>query len=184
MTARRSLPNTWNLFNLQESPYFYDTLGDVVSRFPLNLFVGRETEATRLLATIAGSPSSRQAIGGSPGIGKTTLAQLVKSTCVERGYWATNAHVAFAPNARLAASISTTGLQQLGSWARSLGPTATPTQDDLTRAWKAAPHAVSQALDELVRSGCVLPLPKQPEWSDALRTDRNESARPLGVMPP
>src|SRR6188768_3456188 len=98
MTTKRSLPNSWNLFNLQESPYFQDTLGDLGTRFPLSLFVGRDGETNRLLAAIGGASSSRQAIGGQPGIGKTTLAQLVKATAVEHGYWATNEHLPFYPD--------------------------------------------------------------------------------------
>lgn len=98
MTAKPSLPNYWNLFNLQESPYFQDTLGQGGTRFPLTLFVGRSGELTRLLAGIGGASSSRQAIGGAPGIGKTTLAQLVKATAVEHGYWATNEVLPFYPD--------------------------------------------------------------------------------------
>lgn len=96
--TKPSLPNYWNLFNLQESPYFQDTLGETGARFPLSLFVGRDVETNRLLAGIGGASSSRQAIGGAPGIGKTTLAQLVKATAVEHGYWATNELLPFYPD--------------------------------------------------------------------------------------
>jgi hypothetical protein len=92
------LPNHWNLFNLRESPYFQDTLGEVGARYPLSLFVGRQTEVQRLLAGIGGASSSRHALGGAPGIGKTTLAQLVKATAVGNGYWATNDVLPFYPD--------------------------------------------------------------------------------------
>ena len=98
MSGEPSLPNHWNLFNLQESPYFQDTLGEAGARYPLSLFVGRDAETKRLLAGIGGAASSRQAIGGDPGIGKTTLAQLVKATAVENGYWATNELLPFYPD--------------------------------------------------------------------------------------
>ena len=91
------LPNHWHLFNLRESPYFQDTLGEPASHYPLSLFVGRETEVARLLAAIGGAGSSRLALGGAPGVGKTTLAQLVKSTAVAHGYWATNGVLPFYP---------------------------------------------------------------------------------------
>jgi hypothetical protein len=64
--TKPALPNYWHLFNLQESPYFQDTLGEGGARFPLSLFVGRSQEQTRLLAGIGGAASSRQGIGGTP----------------------------------------------------------------------------------------------------------------------
>jgi hypothetical protein len=98
MTTGRTLPNHWNVFNLRESPYFQDSLGEAGARYPLELFVGRDAETTRLLSGIGGAPSSRQAIGGPPGVGKTTLAQLVKANAVENGYWATNELIPFYPD--------------------------------------------------------------------------------------
>jgi hypothetical protein len=98
MSSEPRLPNHWNLFNLQESPYFQDTLGDARTRYPLALFVGRNADVQRLLAGIGGASSSRHAIGGEPGIGKTTLAQLAKATAVDHGYWATNELLPFYPD--------------------------------------------------------------------------------------
>jgi hypothetical protein len=98
MTRERTLPNHWNLFHLSESPYFQDTLGEAGARYPLSLFVGRTMETQRLLAGIGGSSSSRQAIGGAPGIGKTTLVQFVKAAAVESGYWATHEVLPFYPD--------------------------------------------------------------------------------------
>jgi hypothetical protein len=98
MRADSGLPNHWHLFNLRESPYFQDTLGEPASHYPLSLFVGRDAEVRRLLAAIGGASSSRLALGGAPGVGKTTLAQLVKSTAVAHGYWATNGVLPFYPD--------------------------------------------------------------------------------------
>ena len=92
------LPNQWHVFNLQESPYFQVTLGDAPARHPLSLFVGREHEVGQLLAGIGGARSSRQAVGGAPGVGKTTLVQLVKATAVANGYWATTDLIPFYPD--------------------------------------------------------------------------------------
>jgi DNA-binding transcriptional ArsR family regulator len=92
------LPNQWHFFNLQESPYFQATLGDAPARHPLSLFVGRATEVRQLLAGIGGARSSRQAVGGPPGVGKTTLVQLVKATAVANGYWATTDLIPFYPD--------------------------------------------------------------------------------------
>jgi hypothetical protein len=91
------LPNLWHVYNLRESPYFQATLGGEPDRYPLSLFVGRRAEAKRLLETIGSSGSSRQAVGGAPGVGKTTLVQLVKSDALHAGYWATDRLVPFYP---------------------------------------------------------------------------------------
>lgn len=82
-----TLPNVWNLLNLQANPFFQDTLhpGEPAV-YPLSLFVGRERALRRLLAGIGGGTSSRQVIAGLPGVGKTTLAQRVKAEAVEAGY--------------------------------------------------------------------------------------------------
>jgi len=91
------LPNLWHVYNLRESPYFQATLGGEPDRYPLSLFVGRRAEARRLLETIGSSGSSRQAVGGAPGVGKTTLVQSVKSEALQAGYWATDRLVPFYP---------------------------------------------------------------------------------------
>ena len=100
MSARvaDALPNLWHVYNLRESPYFQETLGGDPERFPLSLFVGRRAETRRLLAAIGGSGSSRQAVGGAPGVGKTTLVQSVKAEAIRAGYWATDRLVPFYPN--------------------------------------------------------------------------------------
>jgi hypothetical protein len=87
------LPNLWRLYGLRGSPFFQDTLGATSERFPLSLFVGREREQQRLLSVIGGSESSRQAIAGPPGIGKTTFVQAVKGAAFEAGYWTADAIV-------------------------------------------------------------------------------------------
>jgi AAA ATPase-like protein len=84
------LPNLWHTYNLRESPYFQDTLGGDDQRHPLSLFVGRGLEQQQLLATIGGSHSSRQAVGGAPGVGKTTLIQQVKGAALAAGYLTTD----------------------------------------------------------------------------------------------
>lgn len=98
MPANAPLPNLWRIFHLRESPYFQETLGDSVRHHPLSLFVGRGREAAQLLTTIGGSRTSRQAIGGAPGVGKTTLVQTVKSRAFAAGYWTTDGVVPFYPD--------------------------------------------------------------------------------------
>ena len=82
-----ALGNLWHLFNLRESPYFQQDLqASGKARYPIELFVGREAEAERLLAVIGGASSSRQTVEGLPGFGKTTLAQYVKGKAAAAGY--------------------------------------------------------------------------------------------------
>jgi len=96
--ATPSLPNLWRIYNLRESPYFQETLGSDSHRYPLSLFVGRAAEARRLLTAIGSSASSRQAVGGAPGVGKTTLVQSVKAAAFDAGYWTTDRLVPFSPD--------------------------------------------------------------------------------------
>ncbi len=68
-------------------PYFQATLRQDSEATPLSLFVGRHEERQRLLTAIGGSRSSRQAVAGRPGIGKTTLVLAVKADALAAGYW-------------------------------------------------------------------------------------------------
>ncbi|HKG95288.1 MAG TPA: ATP-binding protein [Gemmatimonadaceae bacterium] len=90
-----TLPNLWRVFNLRESPYFQETLGSSRHSYPLSLFVGRAAETRQLLTIIGSTRSSRQPIGGPPGIGKTTLVQSVKAGTIAAGYWAADELVPF-----------------------------------------------------------------------------------------
>lgn len=85
-----ALPNLWSLYNLRSSPYFQATLRTDSQATPLLLFVGRQRERQLLLTTIASSPSSRQAVAGRPGIGKTTLVQTAKADAQAGGYWSSD----------------------------------------------------------------------------------------------
>ena len=80
------LHNHWHAYNLSESPFFQRDLQPSAVRYPIDLFVGREEEADRLLRAIGGAASTRQTIEGLPGFGKTTLAQFVKSRAAAAGY--------------------------------------------------------------------------------------------------
>ena len=52
--------------------------------------MGRQLERQLLLTTIGSSASSRQAVAGRPGIGKTTLVQTVKGDAQAEGYWSSD----------------------------------------------------------------------------------------------
>jgi hypothetical protein len=78
------LTNPLALFNLKESPYFQDALQSD-GRYPISLFVGREDAAEKHLRKIMMNPGgTRQTIRGKPGIGKSTLAQYVKTEAAKQ----------------------------------------------------------------------------------------------------
>ncbi|MCP9899314.1 ATP-binding protein [Cyanobium sp. Cruz CV13-4-11] len=85
-----ALPSLWGLYNLRSSPFFQATLRADSQATPLRLFVGRQRERQLLLTTIGSSASSRQAVAGRPGIGKTTLVQTVKADAQAEGYWSSD----------------------------------------------------------------------------------------------
>lgn len=72
---------------MKSSPYFQTALQKDSNTKPLSLFVGRQRELRRLLATIGSNLGSRQAVAGRPGLGKTTLVQVVKDRARAAGYW-------------------------------------------------------------------------------------------------
>jgi len=81
-----ALPNAWEICGFRSSPYFQDALEENSETKSLNLFVGRQKELRQLLFTIGSSDSSRQAVAGFPGVGKTTLVQVVKTQVKEANY--------------------------------------------------------------------------------------------------
>lgn len=96
-----ALPNAWNVYNLESSPFFQETLEAAEhSPRPLSLFVGRETELDELRGRIhaAGPNGSRQAVAGSPGVGKTTLVQALKARLLQDGYLSTDSLIAIQPD--------------------------------------------------------------------------------------
>jgi hypothetical protein len=91
-----ALPNPWNFFNLQASPYWQDALGDGDPAHPLSLFTGREQELEQLLQGLvgAGQSSSRRALSGAAGVGKTTLVKQFKARALAYGYMTADGYVA------------------------------------------------------------------------------------------
>ena len=72
----------WRRFNLRTSPFFGEPLG---AEYPIGLMVGRHDELARTLGGIAGSGSSRRAVVGANGVGKTTFVARVKGECARAG---------------------------------------------------------------------------------------------------
>ena len=91
-----SVRNVWFLFNLRESPFYQEALQAGGGPRPVEqLFVGRDRDVTRILNTIFSSGgSSRQAISGVPGVGKSSLAQYIKARVSHDGLLSTPEPVA------------------------------------------------------------------------------------------
>lgn len=132
-----ALPNLWGLYNLRSSPYFQATLRADTEAMPLSLFVGRHRERQLLLTTIGSSRSSRQAVAGRPGIGKTTLVQAVKADAREAGYWTS-------------AEIISLGME--GSSEDLLGRLLNGVYDAVLASFPTASGPAVEAAQQLVRS--------------------------------
>ena len=87
--------NPWNAFNLRASPFWQDPLGSEDPEHSLDLFVGRSQDLTRLTDALfgAGSSSSRHAIHGGSGVGKTTLVKRLKVSAQAAGYLTSDSFV-------------------------------------------------------------------------------------------
>ena len=90
-----ALPTVWNVYNLRGSPFFQETLIHGHERRSLELFVGRSRELADMRAHLHGRDSSRQAVCGVSGVGKTTLVQMLKATARDDGYFTSDALVPF-----------------------------------------------------------------------------------------
>ena len=88
-----ALPNAWEICGFRSSPYFQDALEENSDTKSLKLFVGRQKELRQLLFTIGSSDSSRQAVAGFPGVGKTTLIQVVKAEVKKANYCVANKYI-------------------------------------------------------------------------------------------
>lgn len=87
LRLERATPKAWHGLNLRCNPYFHEALDSRPgSQYPLDLFVGRDAEVACYVNGLLGAASSRQAILGRGGSGKTTLAQMVKQTAASEGY--------------------------------------------------------------------------------------------------
>ena len=87
--------NVWKACGFQSSPFFQD-------EFPPNsnidsLFVGREDEQRQLITTISSTSSSRQAVAGFPGVGKTTLVEVIKAKAKKAKYCVADELISITP---------------------------------------------------------------------------------------
>lgn len=94
------LPTPWNIFNQRATPFWQESLGGNDEAHPLSLFVGRGREVEEMEGVLygAGASSSRQALAGAPGVGKTTLVKQYKARARANGYFTIDDFVALLPD--------------------------------------------------------------------------------------
>ena len=78
--------NLWESCYLKSSPFQEPLQKDLETKL-LELFVGRHQERRKLLTKIGSNFSSRQAVAGRSGVGKTALVQVTKADAKNAGYW-------------------------------------------------------------------------------------------------
>ena len=137
------LPTPWNVFNLRASPYWQESLGGSDRAHPLSLLVGRAVELVELERVLygAGESSSRQAVAGAPGVGKTTLVKEFQAHAREQGYLTVDEFVAMLP-----------GDTPDGLFGRVLGLVY---ETILANRPMTAGNAAMQAAQQLVRTGQI-----------------------------
>jgi len=83
MTAPTHPTDVWEYLGFHADPYY--GLHLPVEPISTELFVGRTTDRTRLRAFIANAPSGKTMIQGPPGIGKTSLVNVVQQDLYAEG---------------------------------------------------------------------------------------------------
>lgn len=95
------LPSPWFVYNLARSPFATadGTAGGQGDLSDDGTLIGRATLLRELVAKVRGATpcSSRQAIVGPAGIGKTAIVRRLKAALLEEGYLVANGAVAIAP---------------------------------------------------------------------------------------
>lgn len=80
-----SVPNLWQPYGLQSSPFFQNELKAGDPSHPVSLFVGREEESSRVQRRISSDPATRTIVQGGPGVGKSSFVNWIKSGLSTRG---------------------------------------------------------------------------------------------------
>lgn len=144
------LPTVWGVYNLRGSPYFQETLQQGHPRRTLDLFVGRDVELRQLREYIRGRDSSRQAVAGPSGVGKTTLVQRLKAATLADGYFTRDELVPFVagdtPEALFARALSEVYAIILANRPQSGGNPAMQEAEQTVRAIRLATGGASLSL--------------------------------------
>lgn len=80
-----SISTLWEPFGLSGNPFFQSELSPGDPLHPVTLFVGREAELERVRRRLSTDTSTRTIIEGSPGVGKTSFVNRLKSDLARHG---------------------------------------------------------------------------------------------------
>ncbi len=80
-----SVPNLWQPYGLQSSPFFQNELRAGDPTHPVSLFVGREEESARVQRRVMSDPATRTIVQGAPGVGKSSFVNWIKSQLTAQG---------------------------------------------------------------------------------------------------
>jgi AAA ATPase domain len=84
-TSSVAVANLWKPYGLRSSPFFQNELRAGDPTHPVSLFVGRDEEARRVQRRVTSDPATRTIVQGSPGVGKTSFVNWLKSELSAHG---------------------------------------------------------------------------------------------------
>ena len=87
MQNNESLKDIWELYGVRENPFSTSPLLVVGGSIPIDSFVGRTDQIKRLSRMIGSKGGSRTFIYGDIGIGKTSFANVVRSSAFENKHF-------------------------------------------------------------------------------------------------
>ncbi len=87
MLRRDELENTWELYGLRENPYSIQAIYVLGGIIPIESFVGREEQVSRLKRIVGSKGGSRTLVYGDIGVGKTSFVNVVRAQAYHRGFF-------------------------------------------------------------------------------------------------
>ena len=87
MLRTDELDNIWELYGLKENPYSTYPILVLGGTIPLESFVGREEQISRLKKIIGSKGGSRTLVYGEVGVGKTSFVNVVRAQAHKKGFF-------------------------------------------------------------------------------------------------
>lgn len=81
------LDNIWELYGLGENPYSTQAIFVLGGSIPIESFVGREEQTSRLKKIIGSRGGSRTLVYGDVGVGKTSFVNVIRSQAYAKGFF-------------------------------------------------------------------------------------------------
>ncbi len=84
---RDELDNIWELYGLKENPYSTQAILVLGGTIPIESFVGREEQTSRLKKLLGSKGGSRTLVYGDVGVGKTSFVNVVRAQAYNKGFF-------------------------------------------------------------------------------------------------